>query len=104
MRKLIIIPSVIAAFVAGACGDKHSQSGDANAAEVTTVTPESSSVSTATGPTSTQPVSFENANAALSKKRYDEAMRLFTTYTTYTPYNVCGCYMLSLSSWKTGVR
>src|SRR5712692_7565276 len=78
MRKLIIIPSVIAAFVAGACGDKHSQSGDANAAEVTTVTPESSSVSTATGPTSTQPVSFESANAAFSEKRYDEAVRAFT--------------------------
>src|SRR2546427_10730086 len=59
MRKLIIIPCVIGAFVAGACGDRHSQSGDANAAEVTTVTPESSSVATATGATSTQPVSFE---------------------------------------------
>src|SRR5712692_9271616 len=101
MRKLIIIPSVIAAFVAGACGDKHSQSGDANAAEVTTVTPESSSVSTATGPTSTQPVSFESANAAFSEKRYDEEVRLFTTY---TPDNVWGFYMLGLSAWKTGDR
>src|SRR5881628_166386 len=88
MRKLIIIPCVIGAFVAGACGDRHSQSGDANAAEVTTVTPESSSVATATGATSTQPVSFESANAAYTEKRYDEAVRLFTTYTTDKPDNV----------------
>ena len=31
MRKVTIVPYVIAAFVAGACGDKHSQSSDANA-------------------------------------------------------------------------
>jgi len=104
MRKHIIIPCVIAAFVAGACGDRHSQSGDANAAEVTTVTPESSGVSTATGPTSTQPVSFESANAAFTEKRYDEALRLFTTYTTDKPDNVWGFYMLGLSAWKTGDR
>src|SRR5216684_3462438 len=104
MRKLIIIPCVIGAFVAGACGDRHSQSGDANAAEVTTVTPESSSVATATGATSTQPVSFESANAAYSEKRYDEAVRLFTTYTTDKPDNVWGFYMLGLSAWKTGDR
>jgi predicted Zn-dependent protease len=103
MRKLII-PCVIAAFVAGACGDKHSKSSDANAAEVTTVTPESSSVSTATGSTSTQPVSFESANAAFTEKRYDEAVRLFTTYTTEKPDKVWGFYMLGLSAWKAGDR
>jgi predicted Zn-dependent protease len=104
MRKQIIIPCVIAAFVAGACGDRHSQAGDANAAEVATVTPEGSSVSTATGPKSTQPVSFESANAAFAEKRYDEAVRLFTTYTTDKPDNVWGFYMLGLSAWKTGDR
>ena len=104
MRKLIIIPCVIGAFVAGACGHRHSQSGDANAAEVTTVTPESSSVATAMGATSTQPVSFESANAAYTEKRYDEAVRLFTTYTTDKPDNVWGFYMLGLSAWKTGDR
>lgn len=104
MRKQLIIPCVIAALVAGACGDRRSQSGDANAAEVTTVTPESTSVSTATSPTSTQPVSFESANAAFSEKRYDEAVRLFTTYTTDKPDNVWGFYMLGLSAWKTGDR
>src|SRR2546422_7502532 len=60
MRKLTIIPCVIAACVAGACGDKHSKSSDANAAEVTTVSPETSSVSTPTGPVSAGAVSFRS--------------------------------------------
>ena len=58
MRKVTIIPYVVAAFVAGACGDKHSQSSDANAAEVT-VSPEASSVSTPTGPAPAGTVTFD---------------------------------------------
>src|SRR5260221_5194696 len=104
MRKVSIIPYVIAAFVAGACGGKHSKSNDANAAEVTTVSPETSSVSTPTGPVTAGTVSFDGANAAFTEKRYDEAVRLFTTYTTDKPDNVWGFYMLGLSAWKTGDR
>ena len=104
MRKLTIIPCVIAAFIAGACGDKHSQSSDANAAEVTTVSPETSSVSTPTGPVTAGSVSFDGAEAAYTEKRYDEAVRLFTGYTTEHPDNVWGYYMLGLSAWKTGDR
>ena len=104
MRKRTIIPFVIAAFVAGACGDKHSKSGDANAAEVTTVSPETSGVSTPTGPVTPGPVSFEDAQAAFADKRYDDAVRLFTSYTSAQPENVWGFYMLGLSAWKTGDR
>src|SRR2546426_1262102 len=104
MRKLIIIPCVIAAFVAGGCGDKPSQSSDANAAEVTTVSPEGSSVSTATGPASAGAVSFDGAQTAYTEKRYDEAVRLFTSYTSEHPDNVWGFYLLGLSAWKTGDR
>lgn len=104
MRKLTIIPYVIAAFVAGACGDKHSNSSDANAAEVTTVSPEPSSVSTPTSPVSTGTVSFAGAQAAYTEKRYDEAVGLFTSYTSQHPDNVWGFYMLGLSAWKTGDR
>jgi predicted Zn-dependent protease len=104
MRQLTIIPYVIAALVAGACGDKHSKSGDANAAEVTTVSPETSSASTPTGPVSPGPVSFESATAAFTEKRYDDAVRLFTSYTDAQPDNVWGFYMLGLSAWKTGDR
>ena len=105
MRKLTMIPCVIAAFVAGGCGDRHSKSsGDANAAEVTTVSSETSSVSTPTSPISAGPVSFETAKAAFTEKRYDDAVRLFTSYTSAQPDNVWGFYMLGLSAWKTGDR
>src|SRR3989454_4880754 len=104
MRKLTIIPCVIAACVAGACGDKHSQSSDANAAEVTTVSPETSSVSTPTGSASAGTVSFDGAQTAYTEKRYDEALRLFTSYTSEHTDNVWGFYMLGLSAWKTGDR
>jgi predicted Zn-dependent protease len=104
MRKATIIPCVIAAFVAGACGDKHAQSSDANAAEVTTVSPETSTVSTPTGPVTTGTVSFDGAQAAYTEKRYDEAVRLFTSYTSEHPDKVWGFYMLGLSAWKTGDR
>jgi len=37
MRTYAIVPCLIAAFLAGACGDKTPKSSDANAAEVSTV-------------------------------------------------------------------
>ncbi|PYP06235.1 MAG: hypothetical protein DMD57_01980 [Gemmatimonadetes bacterium] len=104
MRKLIIIPCVIGAFVAGACGDNHSQSRDANAAEVTTVSPETSSASSSSGPVTAGTVSFDGAQTAYTEKRYDEAVRLFTSYTSEHPDKVWGFYMLGLSAWKTGDR
>jgi predicted Zn-dependent protease len=104
MRKLTIIPYVIATFVAGACGGKHSQSGDANAAEVTTVSPETSSLAAPTGPVTAGTVAFDGAEAAYTEKRYDEAVRLFTSYTSEHPDNVWGFYMLGLSAWKASDR
>lgn len=94
MRKLTI-PCLVAAFVAAACGDKRSQPGDANAAEVTTASP---------SPVATGPVSFEDARTAFAGKRYDESVRLFTTFTTEHPENAWGYYMLGLSAWKAGDR
>ena len=49
---------LIAAFVAGACGDKTPKTSDANAAEVTTPSPETPGVPTTTEPVVTGPVSF----------------------------------------------
>jgi predicted Zn-dependent protease len=103
MRKLTI-PCLVAAFVASACGDKHPRSGDANAAEVTTASSESASVTTPISPSATGPVSFADAKAAYAGKRYDESVRLLTTYTTEHPDNVWGYYMLGLSAWKAGDR
>jgi predicted Zn-dependent protease len=100
MRKLSFFPYVLAACVIAACGDKTDKSSDANAAEVS-VTPE-----TASGlpPVVTGPVSFDAAKAAFTEKRYDESVRLLTTYTAEHPDNVWGYYLLGISAWKTGDR
>src|SRR5947199_164611 len=98
---ITIIP--IAAFILAACGDKRPKASDANAAEVSAVSSELSSASAAT-PAVTGPVSFEEANTAFKAKRYDDAARLITTYTTEHPDNVWGYYLLGLSAWKTGDR
>jgi tetratricopeptide (TPR) repeat protein len=84
------------ALAIAACGDKHAQSDDANAAEVKATTP--------AGPVITGPVSFEDAKTAFDEKRYNEALRLFTAYTAEKPDNVWGYYMLGLSAWKAGDR
>src|SRR5438874_8459355 len=104
MRTLTLIPCVITAIALAACGDKRAESGDANAAEVPAVSPEPSGVSTPTTPASTGPVSFQDAKSAYTGKHYDEAVRLFTAYTSQKPDNVWGYYMLGLSSWKAGDR
>jgi tetratricopeptide (TPR) repeat protein len=90
MRNRSLIP-LVAAFVLGACGDKTPETSDANAAEVSTTPP----------PVPTGPVSFEEAHTAFTEKRYDEAVRMFTSYTAEKPDNVWGYYMLGLSAWKT---
>src|SRR6266550_1231968 len=100
-NRITLIP--IAAFILAACGDKRPHTSDANAAEVSPVSSESASASAPT-PAVTGPVSFEDANTAFKAKRYDEAARLFATYTTAQPDNVWGHYMLGLSAWKAGDR
>ena len=100
-NRITLIP--IAAFILAACGDKRPHTSDANAAEVSPVSSESASASTPT-PAVTGPVSFDDANTAFKEKRYDEAARLFATYTTAKPDNVWGYYMLGLSAWKAGDR
>ncbi len=104
MRSFTLVP-LAAAFIVGACGDKTPKSSDANAAEVSTVSPETPGVA-APAPATTvgTPVSFADAEATFTDKRYDEAVRLFTTYTTEHPQNAWGFYMLGLSAWKSGDR
>jgi predicted Zn-dependent protease len=101
MWKLSFFPHVVAACVVAACADKNDKSGDANAAEVSSVTPETASVSS---PVVTRPVSFETAKAAFTEKRYDESVRLLTVYTAEHPNNVWGYYLLGVSAWKAGDR
>jgi tetratricopeptide (TPR) repeat protein len=101
MRKLFL--TLVAGAVVAACGHETSQSSEASAAEVSTIRPESS---VATPPVSvvTGPVSFDEGQTAFTEKRYADAVRLFTGYTSDKPDNVWGYYMLGLSAWKAGDR
>jgi predicted Zn-dependent protease len=47
-------------------------------------------------------VSFDEAHAAFTGGRYQEAVTLFTGYTANHPHNPWGFYMLGLSDWKAG--
>jgi tetratricopeptide (TPR) repeat protein len=100
MRNRSFIP-LVAAFIAGACGDRTPKTSDANAAEVSTVSTDTAGAPTPP-PVPAGPVSFEEAHTAFKEKRYDEAVRMFTSYTAGKPDNVWGYYMLGLSAWKGG--
>src|SRR5256886_2358790 len=99
MRKLFL--TLVAGAVVAACGHKTSQSSEASAAEVSR--PESS-VTTPPASVVTGPVSFDEGQSAFTEKRYGDAVRLFTGYTSDKPDNVWGYYMLGLSAWKAGDR
>lgn len=102
MRKSItILP--IAAFILTACGDKSPKASDASAAEVSSISSETTS-GPAPAPAVTAPASFADANTAFNEKRYQDAAQLLTTYTTEHPDNVWGYYLLGLAAWKTGDR
>ena len=102
MRKLLL--TLVAGSVVAACGRKASPSSEASAAEVPTTPPVTSSVATKPVPTVTGPASFDAAQTAFTEKRYGDAVRLFTSYTSDKPDNVWGYYMLGLSTWKAGDR
>jgi len=101
MRNMFL--TLVAATVVAACGHKTSQSSEASAAEVSNTSPESS-VATPPASVVTGPVSFDEGQTAFAEKRYGDAVRLFTAYTSDKPDNVWGYYMLGLSAWKVGDR
>jgi Flp pilus assembly protein TadD len=88
-------------FVLAGCGDKTPK--QASAKELA-VAPESmpAPAPAEPAPVSTGPVSFESADSAFRERRYAEAVRGFTSYTSSRPTNAWGFYMLGLSSWKSG--
>ena len=50
----------------------------------------------------TVPVSYSDAEAAYTARKYTEAAELFGSYTRANPENPWGHYMFGLSSWKAG--
>jgi tetratricopeptide (TPR) repeat protein len=105
MRTHSFITScLVLGCVAAACSGRSRPADDANAAEAPGSTPEPGQPSRPPTASVVAPVSFAEAESAFTTKRYSDALRLFTTYTSERPNNVWGYYMLGLSAWKSGDR
>jgi Flp pilus assembly protein TadD len=107
-HRMVLIAAALVPLALVACNDnpKSTQSASAGAGTPNVVsanytpTPEAGVVST--GSSSPAVVSYSDAEGVFRAGRYDEAKRLFESYTAANPKNAFGYYMLGLSAWKAG--
>jgi predicted Zn-dependent protease len=95
--------------LAGACGDTKRPvtttiqgSSTTSTLSVTTDSGTPSGTVTETTAAATVPVSYGDAEAAYTARKYSEAAELFGSYTRANPENPWAHYMSGLSSWKAG--
>jgi tetratricopeptide (TPR) repeat protein len=87
----------------GCNGSNHSKiTSTSEGARTPTISATAQPETTAEVPTVMGSVSYESAEAAFNKRQYQEATQLFTAYTSGSPDNAWGYYMLGLASWKAG--
>jgi len=92
----------------GACGDNKRPvtttiQGSSTTSTLTVTTDSGTPSGTVTETTAaTVPVSYVDAEAAYTARKYPEAAELFGAYTRANPENPWGHYMFGLSSWKAG--
>jgi predicted Zn-dependent protease len=101
---LAILAAALAPLTAG-CGDDQRPVTTTISSSPATVAVVDSGSAPATGDVATPttaPVSYADAEAAYTGRRYDEAVDLFAAYTRSNPDNPWGHYMSGLSSWKAG--
>ena len=104
---LAFLAAAVLPFVA-ACGeDKHPVTttirGSSSSHTVSVTTDSGTPSGTVTETTAaTVPVSYVDAEAAYTARKYAEAAELFGSYTRANPGNPWGHYMYGLSSWKAG--
>ena len=109
-RRDILTPAAFSAFalvILAGCGDsktpdktaENSPPRSAAPAVVTATTPAVDS-----GSLIPENISYEQAEAAYTGRRYGEAAAMFAAYTSRRPENPWGHYMLGLSAWKAGER
>ena len=101
---LAILAAALAPLAAGCGDDKRPVTTTISSSPATVAVVDSGSVPAAgdvTAPT-TGPVSYVDAEAAYTGRKYEEAVDLFAAYTRSSPDNPWGHYMYGLSSWKAG--
>ncbi len=94
---------VLLSITAGCNGSNHSKiTSTSEGARTPTISASAQPETTAEVPTVAGPVSYESAEAAFNKRQYQDATQLFTAYTSGSPDNPWGYYMLGMASWKAG--
>ena len=105
-RVAAIAVAALAIAAAAACGGDGDELRTVavvpSAAPAIVPAPDSGGETTETGRVISPNISFEEAEAAFTERRYDEASEMFTVYTQRRPENPWGHYMLGLSAWKAG--
>jgi len=109
------VASLVLAFFAAGCGKKEEKKSEVSihtkSQPVTTpapqpqprpVAPEAIEKEVAVVPEVKKEVTYDEAEAAFTERRYAEAVDLFTRYTGRKSENPWGYYMLGLSAWKAG--
>ena len=107
VRRNLISGAMItfAVMTTAGCGDSKRERAAAERARAILATPAVVSDTTPTtesGSVIPENLSYEDAEAAYTGRRYGEAMRMFALYTKRRPENPWGHYMLGLSAWKAG--
>ncbi|MEO8294888.1 MAG: tetratricopeptide repeat protein [Gemmatimonadota bacterium] len=99
-----LIPLTLMACSEGGSRSPQSATAGANTPGVvnTSFTPGASPATEAAVSRVPAVVSYADAELVYREGRYQEAERLFETYTTSNPANQFGHYMLGLSAWKAG--
>ena len=86
------------------CGDSRANSAD-DSDRPTTITPATATTPVERAPAPpaiTGPVSFADARKAYRENRFEDAVALFTVYTSEHPEDPAGQYLLGVSQWKAG--
>lgn len=104
-RLTLVTLSPLLALALGCSGEDATRTTTiAASASIDTSRPSATASASVTpdAPVPSKAVSYQDAEAAYSAKRYDEAAELFSAYTEKKPDNPWGFYMLGLASWKAG--
>jgi tetratricopeptide (TPR) repeat protein len=107
MSRYFAVPVFALTAIVAACGRSDRPQTTSSAAGATTPVVSGSNTSTDSSVevrAAPAPVTYSVAESTYGAGEYDEATRLFSTYTESNPENPWGYYMLGMSAWKGGER
>jgi tetratricopeptide (TPR) repeat protein len=94
--------AVLLAILAAGCHESRSKTTSESVGGTTPTVSATASPESGEGTAIASPVTYEAAESVFHQRDYAEAARLFTAYSSSTPENPWGYYMLGLSNWRAG--